>query len=284
MVWWIISTIIWSITSILRKRSLSLTELKWIRFIIFWLIWWVILWIVFMFLWKVNFNIIFNLSFLLIFISLTTLDTFWSKLEQAVYKKEKLSVLLPFESLQKIFIVIAWFFLFWNTSVFTLIITLITIVVIILFNIDYKDFKIPNYLWLIVFIQVIWTIVALLENAILKVTNVETFFALNDLAKFSFILIFIIILFKKDSLELLKQKKEFYYFRLWAWLLWWLNFLVILFLMSKLWIVVTILLSFLWMIFRLILSYLILKEIPWKKDVILAIIVAILIWIWYYFW
>jgi hypothetical protein len=40
----------------------------------------------------------------------------------------------------------------------------------------------------------------------------------------------------------------------------------------------------LWMWFKLLFSYIFLKEIPWKKDIILIIIVASLISAWYYFW
>lgn len=284
MVWALLSTFIWSLVSIFRKKALCLTELKWLRFMIFWFSGWFLIWLIFLFLWKVDLSVLTNLTFILVFISIVSIDLFWSKIEQWIYKKEKVSVLMPFESLQKIFIVIAWFFLFWNTSVFTLIITLITIIVIIWFNIDYKNFKLPKFLWLVVFINLIWAIVAILENVMLKITNVQTFFALNDLIKVIFVSISIAFLFKNEALQIFKQTRNFYFFRFWAWIFWWINFLITLFLISELWIVTTILLSFLWMVFKLIFSYFLLKEIPWKKDIILAFIVATLIWIWYYFW
>jgi hypothetical protein len=68
--------------------------------------------------------------------------------------------------------------------------------VIILFSIDFKDFKLPKFLSLVVFINLIWATVAILENYMLKITNVSTFFALNDLIKASILIIAIIIIFK----------------------------------------------------------------------------------------
>jgi hypothetical protein len=48
----------------------------------------------------------------------------------------------------------------------------------------------------------------------LKITNIQTYFALNDLIKGTIIAITIAIMFKKEALKLFKQTKEFYKFRI----------------------------------------------------------------------
>jgi hypothetical protein len=47
----------------------------------------------------------------------------------------------------------------------------------------------------------------------LKITNVQTFFALNDLIKVVFVSISIAFLFKNEALQIFKQTKNFYFFR-----------------------------------------------------------------------
>jgi hypothetical protein len=67
-------------------------------------------------------------------------------IEQKIYKVEKISTLMPFENLQKVFVVIISYFLFSDTSLTTLLITLLSIIVIILFKIDFKNFKLPKFI------------------------------------------------------------------------------------------------------------------------------------------
>jgi len=93
----------------------------------------------------------------------------------------------------------------------------------------------------------------------------------------------LIISFRKNYKELFTWKKEFYYYRFSASIVWVAWDLMWLFLISSLWLVLSILLWFFWLFFTLLLGYFILKDKPSKKNIILSLLVMVLIWIWYYF-
>jgi hypothetical protein len=56
-----------------------------------------------------------------------------------IFKLEKITHLLPYENLSKIFTIIFSFYLFSDVSTITFFITILTIFVIILFSIDLKN-------------------------------------------------------------------------------------------------------------------------------------------------
>lgn len=279
----LISTIIWSLWVILWKKSLKLTELNWVWFMIFWYFWSIIISLILIISWKINYSIFFSYIVLFSILFILLLEIWWWKIEQRVYKNEKYSALMPFENLEKIFIVIIWFFAFWNSSLLTLFITILTIIIIFFFNVDLKTFKIPKYITDVFLVNLCWAWITLTSTYILKFSDSQSFFVYNQIAQFLMIFLILIFTLKNDIGVIFKQQKWFYLYRLSWTTLWALNYLLTLFLIKELWIIITILLSFLWIIFKLIFSYFLLKEIPTKKDLLLWFIVLVLIWIWYYF-
>lgn len=282
MIWAILWTFLNSLSSIFRKKSMLLTDLKWQMYQIFWyFFWWLLvtLWIIVF--WDLDFSKITLIS-ILIFIIVKASANISNTIEQEIYKKEKFSTLIPFENFQKIFIVTLSFFLFSDTKIETLLITIASIFFVLLFNIDFKDFKLPKYTKQIIGINLIFAIEYLTIWYLLKIINFETYFTFNYIVWWIIVILFLLI--KKEDFKLIfKQKKEFYIYR-WFWsIIWNIWWLISMYLISSLWVVVSMLLWFLAVWMRLIFAYFILKEIPTKKEIYLVLILFVFIWIWYYF-
>lgn len=282
MIWAILWTFLNSLSSIFRKKSMLLTDLKWQMYQIFWYVFWwllVTLWIIVF--WDLDFSKITLIS-ILIFIIVKASANISNTIEQEIYKKEKFSTLIPFENFQKIFIVTLSFFLFSDTKIETLLITIASIFFVLLFNIDFKDFKLPKYTKQIIGINLIFAIEYLTIWYLLKIINFETYFTFNYIVWWIIVILFLLI--KKEDFKLIfKQKKEFYIYR-WFWsIIWNIWWLISMYLISSLWVVVSMLLWFLAVWMRLIFAYFILKEIPTKKEIYLVLILFVFIWIWYYF-
>jgi len=243
--------------------------------------WWSFIFLYFLFSKEIDLNKLTLMIFLLIiWIKITV--SIANSFEQEIYKKEKISTLIPFENLQKIFVVIVSYFIFWWTSVTTLLITIASIFVILGFSIDFKKYKLPTFFNTILVLNLIFALESLLTWYFLKVLNFQTFYSINYVVWFVFIVI--LILSKKEDIKLLlKQTKKFYTYRFFTSIFWNLNSVIYMYLISQLWMVITILLSFLSIWFKIIFAYFFLKEIPARKDIILTIILAVFIWCWYYF-
>jgi hypothetical protein len=106
--------------------------------------------------------------------------------------------------------------------------------------------------------------------------------SLNSIIIFSLYLI-LAILFKESFKSLLVQNKTFYKSRGLSLILWWTWFLIWLYIIESFWVLIATLISFIWIITSILSLKYILKDTPKIKDIILAIIVTIMIWIWYYF-
>jgi len=63
---------------------------------------------------------------------------------QKIYREEKMSVIMPYTNINKIIVIISSFFLFSDVSITSLFITILAIIVIILFSIDFKDHSVPK--------------------------------------------------------------------------------------------------------------------------------------------
>ncbi|MDR2415314.1 MAG: hypothetical protein LBD75_01530 [Candidatus Peribacteria bacterium] len=77
----------------------------------------------------------------------------YSSLNQNLYRKEKLSNILPYSDLYAVFSIIAGFIIFRDTSWISFIIAIITFFVILTFSIDFKKLTIPKNIKTILSIQ-----------------------------------------------------------------------------------------------------------------------------------
>ena len=283
---WIISAAFDSISLSFRKKSLDLWKLSKTMFKYFAFIFGFLIIIFLNYVFWIEFSILNDYKYLFIWLIIVItwiLNTF---LQLHILKTIKLSETLPYDNLDKLFIVIIWSILYYWTdnevSMITLWITILTIILIVLFSIDFKNFKIPKSIWLFILFKLVRAGLTIsIWFILLKYTNF-TFIALNWV--YELIIYTIIAFLLKDSFKsMLRQSKEFYISRLSATILWRSAYIIWLYIIQTSWLIVATLLWFSGIIFNLVSMKLILKDTPERKQIILAFLVLILIWIWYTF-
>lgn len=205
-----------------------------------------------------------------------------------IFKVEKITHLLPYENLSKIFTIIFSFYLFADISKTTFFITLFTILVIILFTIDFKNLKFWKNILIFAFSHVLFALWNLITWYILLEASAWWLWV----SWYSFITTYLIIwtlvffipfFWLKWFLELKNVDFSFYTYRWAAWILSWFSWFLSLVVIANLWLSISVLLSFLWIFSTLFFAFFILRDIPTKKDIILTILVLALISAWFYF-
>lgn len=283
---WIVAALLWSVASVLWKKAVLMSKLPRSLFAIFWTIIPIIIvyiiiihsWLIIEMLWDYKTIWLVLLISLLSFISIN--------LYISVYEKVKLSELLPYVNLDKVFIVLFWFIIFYwtknSTSITTFLITLSTIFIIIMFSVNFKKINISKDIWLYIFIKFLDAITILIVwYVLLSYTSIQ-YLAIATVLLFTITII--VSLFLRYNLKLLfTQKKEFYKYRLWAAVIWSTWFIIWLYIIETSWVLIATLISFVWLVFQIFSMKFILNDTPEKKQIILAVIVMIMIWAWYYF-
>ncbi len=282
---WSFTVFLDSIAGTYYKISLDLSRLSNNLFKVFAILWnLVILVWVLIFQWSTLFHNWTLLLFLPFIISI--IRFFNEQLYLEILKKEKLSVLLPYNNLDKICTVIFWFFLYAGTdkeiSFITFFITLMTILVIITFSIDLKKMQFPKSFWLISLYNLIKSILYLSIAYVLISISSSEYFIIKWFWELSAIILISLIL-RENIKNLLQQSKRFYITRAIPSLVWWLTYILSLYIIETSWIIIATLLGFLWIAFNILAMKIIAKDCPTKKQIILAFIVIILIGTWYYF-
>ena len=284
--WWIIWVALNSIAIWNFKKAMNNTSLTTWMFKFFVYIFWIINILVLLYYFWFEFKILTNYKYLLLILLIAIFWIFSSFLHYYVLKRVKLSEVLPYENLDKLFIIIFWFFLFhWTnnwSSLTTLLISIFTLIIIILFTIDLKNIKIPRYLWLLTFYKILRTLVVLSIWYFLTIYESSTF--ITTIWTYEFILYCIIIIITKDSLKsIFTQNKPFYINRITAVFCWMTSSIIWVFIIKELWVIVWTLFWFLWIASTILAMKWILNDTPTKKQISLAFLVIFLIWIWYYF-
>lgn len=285
----IFSTIFSSLSDVFFKKSLKFKVNLWNNdflwqilplfvFLVFYF------WVWFSFNTKINLdlNIIWYIFLSFIFYSI------WRYFHAKIYKVEKITHLLPYENLSKIFTVIFSFFLFWDVSIITLSVVIFTIFLIMFFTIDFRNLKFSKNILIFSFSHILFAI-----------WNLIMWYVLLDSVKwwlwvswFSFIVTYLVIwvllfnipfLYFKWFRELKNIDKTFYFYRWVSWFLSWFSWFLSMVIVSEFWLSISILLSFLVLITTIIFALIFLNDKPEKKDLYLSFFVVILIAIWFYF-
>ncbi len=289
MIWWIITVFLDSIDEITRQKSLTLSKNlnKWF-FNFLWFCWGLVLALILMFLWLLNFDerpILFSTPIILILlIIMVGINLIISPLWQIVYKREKISAIMPYQKISSLLIIIVSFFWRRGVSRFSFITTIFLLILLVITWIDFKNFSSPSKKWLIFLIQWLEFADQLITIYLVKSIS-ETFYYVSYVIFWIIaITLFLSIYFWTKSFSILKKQSiTFYKYRFassftgfWSWL-------ISLFLIKNLWPVITFLLWFLGLWATLLMSYIFQKDVPEKKDVILASIVTLLVWLAYWF-
>ena len=231
--------------------------------------------------WMINYNILSDWKALLFMVVVISFLIWSAFIKQGLLKYNKVSTLLPFDNLSLLFTIFAGYLLFHDSSIRSFLIAIWAVIIVILFNIDWKNFVLPKKIWLLFFQQFILAVSTILIAYVLKNYNNASVALLDTLLSVVLLIIFTIKISELKQVH--KQSKEFYKFRFWAGFAWRTAYMINLFLISEIGIVLSTLLTFLTIGITLILWYFYLDDKPSKKDIILAILITILVWLGMYF-
>lgn len=284
-----LSTLLSSLSSIFLKKSLKYNINLWNNDFL-WQIWPLVVFLSFYFFIWFSFEIKTYITFEnLGYIFLTMIVyTIWQYYHSKIFKVEKITYLLPYENLSKIFTIVFWFLIFADISYITLSIIFFTIGVIMLFSIDIKNITFSKNIALFSFAHILFALWNVLSAYILLTIDkwwlwVSGLFFITTYLVIGTFVFFLFFLYKKWYKELYGIDTWFYIFRwvsgVFSWFSWFLSLVII----SKIGLSLSILLSFIWIFTTLIFAVIILKEKPQIKDIFLTIIVLLLISIWFYF-
>ena len=286
IVLWVISAAFDSTSLSFRKKAIDTWNLSKTMFKYFAFIFWFIIILFLNYSFWLQFSILEDYDYLLICLFIVIVWIINTFLQLHIFKTVKLSETLPYNNLDKLFIILIWTILYYWTeqqpSLITIWTALLTILLILALSIDFNKFKIPKSIWLFTLFKLIKAIIiVLIWIVLLKYTNF-TFIAVNWL--YELIIFTLIAIISKDTFKsMLIQTKVFYISRFSAAVLWRSAYIIWLYIIQTSWLIVATLLWFLGIVFNIISMKFILKDTPEKKQILLAIMVLILIWIWYYF-
>lgn len=281
MIWGILSTFLTGFSTIFRKKSISFKDqlgdygfmfIGWVTAIV--------LFPVFFMRGDVDLTT-FSLKNITIIIIICALWIGSNVISQYVYKNEKLSLIAPYENLNKILSIVLSFFIFSDVSVISLCIALFVIAIIFVTSVDFQRMQIPRTIQFFSINQVMVSVnTILIWYLLLNMSTIDYFVLENSIG---ILLLFWIIVFNKDIVKLTRQNKQFYKNRSWAAILGMLGYIISLYVISSFWVTVNILLSFLYLWFILVLSYFMLWDKPTMKSIIVSIVVTLLVGLGFYF-
>lgn len=283
---WILTQILESLWNVYRKKAVDSSKLWKNLFAIVWPITWaLIVYTLIAFNWS-DFSIFSDNKTILLMLLIWLIGTVANYIYIYVYKNVKISTLLPYDNLDSLFVILIWFFIFtWTqaeTSITTLIIAIFTVLLIMWFSFNLKNFKISKEIGLYIIALILEASTTLITWYLLLKYSTLDFMSLNSFI--IFILYFILaILYRESFKSITKQSKTFYKSRWLSLILWWTWFLIGLYIIETAWVLIATLISFIWILTSVLSLKYVLKDSPEKKDVILAIIVTFMIWLWYYF-
>lgn len=223
-----------------------------------------------------------NLTFTLILtvVLILVIDVIKWPVEQSIYKEEKISVIMPYLNLSKVFVIISSFFIFKDVSYTALWITIFTIVIIAAGSIDFKTLKLPKNIHKLLFVESLRTVAILLGWwVVIKYGEISYF---NTYVLFGLI-IWVILVYSTQQMQDYRNVWISYWKCRTIWSIWWLSWFLSLVVIKSLGLSISILLGFIWVWVTLLFSYLFLWDKPNRKNILLTAVVSILIWIWYYF-
>lgn len=219
-----------------------------------------------------------------LFLIFCSLSIFFVKnpLLQKVYKEEKIQAIMPFENINQFIIIITSFFIFSkDSSLITLLVTIVSVLIIFLYKFDLKSFTLPKNINLILWRQSLQAVHTLLMWYILSLYTFSAYYLFYVM--FLIIFAFLFLMVTKKLNEFKKLSVYYYKIRFYTSLVWTSSYILFLYFVNEFWLVVSTLFWLFWMISTTALSVLFLKEKLSYKDLFISISIAILTFIWFYF-
>lgn len=215
---------------------------------------------------------IFSVKTLLIFLAVGIISVIGDYFLAYAFKNEKISILSPYEESETIFTVIFGFLFFSNVSISSFIFVLIAWIILVLWSMDFKNFKFNRYSLVILISSLLFALKSnLIAYLLISITPLDSLFYWNV---FAFLIALFLIFIKNEfSKSFKKTNNKILFFistenmiRLLVWF-------VYAYLISEVWIVETTLLGLLTIFSNMALAYFVFKEVPEKKDCLIAFLV-----------
>ena len=168
-----------------------------------------------------------------------------------------------------------------RANLITFLVAIIASFIVIIPNIDWKEFKMNKYSFMVLLSSTIKSGQIFIVLYFLTIVSPISFYFIESLL--IIIISIFMIMIKSEFSEIKKITKKYAKLLFSANLVVIFSVLLVLTMYSSLGVVTTSLLSLLYLVFIYIFWYLLLKEIPSKKDVLIAIWVSICIVIWMLF-
>lgn len=286
IIFWLIASFFAAIWSSFRKKAIDNSTLHNWLITLFWPAIGLVFIYLLVFIFWINSNIFYDNKVIILLLVWWFIDWIAALIEVSIFKRVKVSKILPYWSFDKLFIILLWFILFywnpWYTSIITLLISILTVVIIMLFSIDYKNFWIERDVKLYIFVKFLYACTTLIMWRILFEYSTLDIFSVIIFIYLGFHL-FSNIIFRRNFKSLLTQSKQFYKYRVTSSILWRISFVLSIIIIEKSWVLIASLLSFITIVFSIFSMKFILWDSPTKKQILLALLVVVLIWTWYYF-
>lgn len=280
MIWVFITTIFWSISEILYKRAVSISDIK-STFFQFFAELISIPVVIFILCNNFNYSIFHNPLIIWAFALNAVLFTVNTNIGKYLYANEKISTLTPYFTIDNFIIVFAWYLFFKDSSLISFIICIFAVIITTLFSVDFKNYSAPKFLWTVLIYQVVSALRFMMNVYVLKwITNLE-FVALDQVFYISFS--FLAILYLWEFREIRKLTKQIVLTRYSWYAIWFTCYFIDIYLLKEYWVIITTLFTFFGSSLSIALAYFFLKEVPLKKEIILWIIMIILVGLGYYF-
>ena len=223
-----------------------------------------------------NRYLFFNVRVLGWIILVLIVDIWYDFIEQNIYREEKISTMVPYENLNCVFAIVAWFLIFRDASLLATGISLLVIIVIVFSSVNFKKFEWPKNLKKIIFVQLLITAETLITWYFLKSVSDQEYFILYQ------VVIIVVLLFPLMwNFKVLRGK--FMAYQTISSTSNNISFLLYLFLVAQFGVVISTLLSFIGDGITILFGYIFLKEVPSRKDIILTVVTTVLVWLGFYY-
>lgn len=274
MLYALISMVIWNISEVFKKELLwKYNPLKMDYIGHLWII------IVLSFFIKSSFIELWTNDILLTFITVL-LFGIWRVNQSYVLRKEKISKILPYNNFIPVIIIIASFFIFKDISNISFAIAILASLIMIASSFDFKNMKMSKTILIYILCRLFPAIgQIILWMIVLEKSALSYFVVYMILSVFVMGVLYYWWMDKTKDPEITTRKRIKYHITP---LLWWTSWLISLVAVEDLWLTIATLASFLYLVLWFIMAYIFFKDIPAKKDILVAITVLTLIWLWYY--
>ncbi len=281
MFWVFVSTILESVSGALYKKAVLISKISPVAFQFYsellpFPILAVILYIV-----GFDFSLFLSSQVLLGFLLINGTYLAYNKIEQGLYKVEKMSTLIPYFKLNNFILIVVGFLVFRDASLISFLICLGSLILMVAMSFDYKNHEFPKSIGKIILHQVLRSAEVITIAYVLK-TLTEVEYIILFQCSYAVIGVVVVGLLRQLG-EIKNLTTQVAKIQVTAYYLNYGTFVINAFLLKEFGLVMTMLFWFFGSGLSVLLAYFMFREIPSKKDVTLWFLLIALVGVAYYF-